>query len=273
MLYGKSQLGIVTLERNHDYSTALSIWDDTVEKNPGNYRAHNNRGNAYGNKGDLDKAIADYSQAIRLKPKYAKAWYNRGVAYRRKGDLDKAIDDYNQAIRIRPQYADAWYNRGVAYARKGDLDKAVADYSQAIRLDPEHAKAYNNRGNAYFNKGDLDKAIADYNQAVRSKPKFAEACNNLAFMLATHPEPQLRDGARAVRLAERACQLKNYKAPASLDTLAAAYAEAGQFDKAVETAEKAIQLARTAKNEKLAEDIQNRLDLYIAKRPYRTSVR
>ena len=97
----------------------------------------------------------------------------------------------------------------------------------------------------------------------------AKAYNSLAWIFATHQEAQVRNGAEAVRLAERACELTDYKAPPLLDTLAAAYAEAGQFDKAVETAEKAIQLVRTAKREEIATDIQNRLNLYKAKRPYR----
>ncbi len=167
----------------------------------------------------------------------------------------------------------ACYNRGTLYLKKGESDDAIADYNQAIRLDPKFAKAYTNRGVAHADKGELDKAIADYNQAIRFDPKFAKAYNNLAWIFATHPDPQIRDGAQAVRLAERACQLTNYKAPSLLDTLAAAYAEAGQFENAVKTAQKAVQLARAAKSKKLAKNIQSRLDLYKANRPYRTPAR
>ena len=95
--------------------------------------------------------------------------------------------------------------------------------------------------------------------------------DRLLWILATYEDGQLRDGAKAVRLAERACKLVNYEVPETLDTLAAAYAEAGQFDKAVETSEKAMQLALASGEKKLAKDIQSRLELYKAKRPYRES--
>ena len=121
--------------------------------------------------------------------------------------------------------------------------------------------------------GRAKEAAKHYRRALELHSDWPEVLNNLAWILATHEDPELRNGAEAIGLAERACELKNYKAPALLDTLAAAYAEAGQFGKAVETAEKAIELARAAKSEKLAQDIQSRLNLYKSKRPYRTSAR
>ena len=103
-------------------------------------------------KGDLDKAIADFTEAIRLDPKYAQAYYNRGYAYW-KGDFDKAIADFTEAIRLDPKYAKAYCSRGICLQDKGDYDKAIADYTEAIRLDPKYAKAYYNRGMAYVAEG------------------------------------------------------------------------------------------------------------------------
>ena len=111
--------------------------------------AYYSRGLAYYDKGDDDRAIADYNEAIRLDPKSAYAYSNRGLAYDHKGDLDRAIADYNEAIRLDPKYALAYFNRGNAYYQKGDDDRAIADYNEAIRLDPKYAFAYNNRGTAY----------------------------------------------------------------------------------------------------------------------------
>ena len=88
-------------------------------------------------------------KAIRLDPKDAIAYYNRGRAYANKGDHDKAIADYTEAIRLKPEVAEAYYDRGVAYANKGDYAKAIADSTEAIRLDPKYAWAYCNRGVAY----------------------------------------------------------------------------------------------------------------------------
>jgi tetratricopeptide (TPR) repeat protein len=122
--------------------------------------AYYSRGLAYYDKGDDDRAIAEFNEAIRLDPKFAYAYSSRGLAYDHKGDLGHADPDYNEAIRLDPKYAQAYFNRGNAYYQKGDDDRAIADYSEAIRLDPKYAYAYNNRGTAYDRKGDDDRAIA-----------------------------------------------------------------------------------------------------------------
>ena len=101
--------------------------------------AYNNRGNAWGDEGDLDKAIADYNEAIKLDPKNAYAYNNRGVAWRDKGDLNRAIADYTEAIRLDAKYATAYSNRGRANLYSGSLPKALADLNQASELDPENA--------------------------------------------------------------------------------------------------------------------------------------
>ena len=90
---------------------------------------------------------------IRLAPRDSLAYYGRGRAYGKKGDLDKAIADYTEAIRRDPKLVKAYNNRGVAYAKKGENDKAIADYTEAVRLNPQYAKAYNNRGAAYEKQG------------------------------------------------------------------------------------------------------------------------
>ena len=116
--------------------------------------AYYSRGLAYYDKGDDDRAIAEFNEAIRLDPKFAYAYSSRGLAYDHKGNLDRADPDYNEAIRLDPKYAQAYFNRGNAYYQKGDDDRAIADYSEAIRLDPKYAYAYNNRGTAYDRQGD-----------------------------------------------------------------------------------------------------------------------
>ena len=333
-------LGMLTVKRNNDYRSELSIWQDTTLKRPNNPRAYNQRGDAYrrtgdfeqairdfnealkldpsnsrtynhrgvayaakgdydrgiqdlntsielnpevadpynnrGNmyrlKGDYEQGIRDFDQAINLNPSHDLYYFNRGLAYRDKGNLGQAIGDFSTVIKLNPRFVHAYFNRGLAYQGKAELEKAIGDFSKAIELDSRFVQAYFNRGLVYQNKGDFEQAIGNFSKAIELNPRFVHACNNLGWILATHPEAQLRDGAEAVRLAERACALTGYKAPATLDTLAAAYAELGQFDKAVTTAEQAIQLARAAKSETLAKDIRSRLELYKAKRPHREQV-
>jgi tetratricopeptide (TPR) repeat protein len=135
-----------------------------------------NRANAYyDDKGDYDRAIADYAQVIRLDPKHAFAYSYRGSAYRHKGEYDRALADFDQAIKLDPKSVYAYNNRGNVYFLKGEYDRAIADYDQVIRLDPKHAAAYNNRGNAYFDKRDYDRAIADYDQTIRLDPLYTAA--------------------------------------------------------------------------------------------------
>jgi tetratricopeptide (TPR) repeat protein len=112
------------------------------------------RGDAYSNKGDHDRALADYNEAIRLDPKSALALSDRGVAYGNKGDYDRALADLNEAIRLDPKSAHAFRNRGVLYAHKGDNDRAIADFNETIRLDPNNALAFCNRGRAKRNIND-----------------------------------------------------------------------------------------------------------------------
>jgi tetratricopeptide (TPR) repeat protein len=135
----------------------------------------NFRGVAYKAKGDLDHAIADYTEAIQRDPNYAAAYNSRGIAYKAKGDVDKAIADYDQAIRLNPNSAPAFNNRGYAYFAKSSYDHAVTDFDEAVKLDPQYALAFNNRGYAYFMQKDYDRAISDYDQAIRLDPLPAVA--------------------------------------------------------------------------------------------------
>jgi tetratricopeptide (TPR) repeat protein len=127
--------------------------------------AFNNRGTAYSEKEDFDRAIADYNEAIRLNVNYANAFNNRGVAHKAKGSLDRALADYGEAIRLDPKHARAFNNRGLAYFDIKNYERAIADYDEAVRLDPGYANALHNRGDAYWAKGDVDRAFADYGRA------------------------------------------------------------------------------------------------------------
>jgi tetratricopeptide (TPR) repeat protein len=224
-----------------------------------------NRGVELHGKHEYDRAIADYNEALRLNPRAALIYYNRGNAWRDKRDYDRAIADYNEALRLNPRDDDAYVGRGVAWHDKRDYDRAIADYSEALRLNPRYALAYNRRGNAWRDKRDYDRAIADYNELLRLEPNHGGRHNDVAWMLATSTHDAMRNGKRAIELARRACELTGWKDAGAIDTLAAAYAEAGQFAEAVRWQEKALADANFAKNAKARE----RLALYRAGKPYR----
>jgi Flp pilus assembly protein TadD len=143
----------------------------------------------------------------------------------------------------------------------------VKHFLMAVQISPEHASAHNNLALAYKKLGRTREAIAEYREAIRLNPEQIEAINNLAWTLATDPNPEFRDGAQAVQLATRACELTRYQHPLALATIAAAYAESGHFDEAVSFAEQALQLAGTASP--LGVRIQAMLASFRGHQPYR----
>jgi tetratricopeptide (TPR) repeat protein len=179
--------------------------------------------------------------------------------------LKQAIADFDQAIRFDPKFAVALNNRGVAREQSGDLAGAEKDFTAAIKLDPKLADPYANRGNAFRGRGQYEQAIADFEKAVRLDPRNAAAHNNLAWLRATCPDEKYRDGKAAVEAAKQACELADWKNPDWLDTLAAAYAEAGDFEEAVKTQTLAIEQAPDAQRP----DLQARLALYKEQKPFR----
>jgi len=199
----------------------------------------------------------------------AEAHFNLAFALRDMGHDAEAIRHYEDALRIRPDYVDALNNLGLALARAGRFKEAIARYEEALRVQTDNAQVHNNLGNALRQTGRLTEALGHYQEALRVKPDSVSALTNLALIRATQGDPQFRNGEEAVRLAERVCALTGRENVGCLDTLAAAYAEARRFDDAVATAEQAVALARSAKQEALADEIVSRVALYRDRRPYR----
>jgi tetratricopeptide (TPR) repeat protein len=193
----------------------------------------------------------------------ASVHFNRGANQHASQELDKAIAHYNDAIRLDPAYASAYCARGLARFEKNDTDRAIADYTEAIRLDPKLPWPYNNRGNAWVARQEFARAIADYDEAIRLEPSFGAALNNRVRLWATCTDQKVRDGKLAVKSATQACELSDWKNPNDLETLAAAYAETGEFDQAVKTQSRAIALAKHYDRE---------LKLYHDKQPLRATV-
>lgn len=229
----------------------------------------NSRGISWREKGYDEMALVDFDEAIRLDPKNATAYTSRGNLHGDKGDNDKAIADYYAAIKLNPKLAPAYGNRGLSWLAKGDHDKALSDLNAAIRLDPKMMDAYNNRGFVWRAKGDVQRAIADFSQVIKLEPKFADAYDTLALIYATSANAKVRNGKRALELAQKACELTGWKNAYYLNTLAAAHAEAGDYQQAAEWQGKALALKAFSKAGEAA--ALERLNLYRAGKPFHES--
>lgn len=265
---------------NNQWDEAIVCYRKALDIQPGYADAHNNLGNALMAKGQLDEAIGQFQETLRLRPDSADARNNLGNALMAKGQLDAAISQLQEAIRRQPDNAITRYNLGLAYAGLGQWveaaaqfenavalqpyfpqarynlgrslaelrrwDEAIDHYQNCLALQPDFADAHNSIGLALVARGRWDEAALHYRKALALKPDDPAFKKNLAWLLATCPRADLRNGVQAVQLAQEAEMLHSTNQWDYLDTLAAAYAEAGQLSRAVETAKRALDVASKA---------------------------
>jgi tetratricopeptide (TPR) repeat protein len=158
-----------------DYDRAIQDYDQAIRINPNGVSGYYSRGSAYYKKGDYDRVIQDLNEAIRLSPKDTSLYDLRGESYKNKSDYDRAIQDFNEAIHLNPNFERAYFDCGNAYIDKDDYDRAIQEFDEAIRLNANDAHAYNSRGVAYERKGDYDRAIQNYNQAILLNSDYTSA--------------------------------------------------------------------------------------------------
>jgi tetratricopeptide (TPR) repeat protein len=241
----------------------------SLRLDPRNAGAYTCRGSIYHNTGRLDDALADLNYAILIAPKLVEAYVQRGHVHVKRKEYDDALADFDTAEQLATTRipgpaigrATVWMERenydlaidalgcamdfascrpaalctrGLARLLKGDLDQALTDADEAVRLLPDDAVAYNNRGAVYLKRGDYAAAQFDLQRAIRLSPKHPNAYKNLAWLQATCPDHSFRNGADAEANAMRAWQLAEGKFVVWLEILAAAHAEAGHFEKAVD---------------------------------------
>ena len=193
--------------------------------------------------------------------------FNLGLQLMGEQRYAEAIKAFSAAIELIPGDYQAYNSRGVAWALNGDFDKAIDDYNKALKIRPRYAEAYNNRGYARTQKGNLPAALDDHSRALEINPLFVDAYNNKAWILATTDDKQLRNSAEAIMLAQKAVELDPNVA--SLDTLAAAYAAAGNYEAAIETQQKAIQKLILADQTAEVPAYMTRLNAYRSQQPLR----
>jgi tetratricopeptide (TPR) repeat protein len=262
--YYNRGLAYAALKRN---DKAMDDVSKAIEIDAKHALAHRLRGDLEEEKAEHAKAIKDYTTVLEQDAKDYQARNRRGWAYVLIKQYELALKDFDEVIRVNPSYAYAYNNRSVVWREKKEYDKAIADCDQAIRLDAKFSWPHSNRAWIWQQKKEYAKAIADYEKAIEFDSKSARSINALAWLLATCPGAKLRNGQRAVDLAKRACELTSQKNATFLDTLAAAYAESGNFDEAVKVEQRALQFPEFAKQS--GEEARKRLALYEQRKPFR----
>jgi Flp pilus assembly protein TadD len=195
--------GQVTWERNQDYRTAVSIWSDTVQKRPNNYRAYNNLGESYAREGKFSEAVEPFREAIQLKENYPEAYRNLGTTLSNLGQAREAITMLKRSLELNPSDSLTHYNIGNAYLRINDLNNAVKHYQQAITINPSLAMAHGNLGLLLMSKGDLAGAELHLLALVELVPQAAEARTALAELRVAQGRID-----EAIRLYRQALQLQ-----------------------------------------------------------------
>jgi tetratricopeptide (TPR) repeat protein len=226
-------------------------------------------GNALAGLGRFDEAISNYTAVLRLNPTFAAAHLRIANALIQQGKPGEATPHFLGALRLDPRNAEAHCAFALSLAGQGKNAEALAEFSEALRLKPNEAQFHFHTAGLLEAERRPHEALEQYHEAVRLKPDSVFALNNLAWMLATHEDATIRNGAEAVKFAERACELTGRQEAFLMGTLAAAYAEAGRFSEAVGTAHKAIELATAAGQKELAATNQRLLELYQAGKTYR----
>ena len=241
---------------------ALAHFQRALGSRPELTEALNNLGRTLTDQGRAAQAVSPLRTAIQLKPDFADAHYHLGNAWSVLKKRPEALAEYQIALRLNPTNAWAHYKMGNVYLAEGNAEAAAEQYRAALSLDPNLAEAHYHLALVLLARKQVDQGIQQYRQAVRLKPDWVEALNNLAWLLATHADARFRSGGEALRLAQHAAELTRHEDAETLDTLAAAQAEAGNFPEAVATARRAIDLANRNSKTNLALAISNHLELY-----------
>jgi len=293
-------LSCLSFKQTSYWRDSISLMSHAAECTDNNIHAHDNLGDAYLKNGNVDEALTEYQISLNRRPGYAYAECNLGCALLNKGLPKEAILHFQKALSTNADYAVAHHNLGEALREQGLFDEAIAHLSRALELNPGLPKAETQLGAALLQKGDPTGALVHYERALRINPNFPEThnivgsillqqakerealtefqfalqadpsnftyANNTAWLLGAARDKSLRDGPIAIQLARKAVEQSGGQ-PAALRTLAAAYAQAGLYQEAIDTCDQAIKGAVSQGNTNLAETLRKDRSIYLRSTP------
>jgi protein O-mannosyl-transferase len=257
------------LLREGKETEGLKYYRRALELDPNQFEIYNNLGFTLLEMGRVREALPPLQKAAEMQPKSAAVQYNWSSALVQSGLTDEAIQHLQEAIDIDPTYAPAYSTLGYVLLQKGRPAESLNYLETALRIDPDFVSAHFNIANSLLQIGKPQEALSHLQKALDLVPNEPEALKNMAWIMATCPDAGIRNGVKAIELAERANQLTDDRNPIMLVTLAAAYAEAGRFSEAVTTAEKALVIANDSGNVALAEAARAHIALYRSGKPVR----
>lgn len=218
---------------------------------------------------ELDGAKNSFEQAIRYNPTDFRTHSDMASLAAQTGDFPRAAKALTDALTIKPDDVNTVRKMALVRMSQGQLPEAIKLFRQVVSTNPRDVAVIYNLANALRSVGEIQESLKLYRQVLEIDDRMILAANNLAWIQATHPDAQYRNGKEALRWATHICEITKYRQPDALDTLAAAQAESGDFDSAVKTAESAAELAKAAKNNQLEQAMHSRAELYREKKPYR----
>jgi tetratricopeptide (TPR) repeat protein len=264
-----NNLGLA-LARRAKLAEAILHYRKALEVNPGLSAVYNNLGAALAQSGQPGEAVEQFKKYVESSPDSVEGNTNLVRALLQAGRAPEAVSHLEGILRQHPNSASVHNSLGVALVWAQRREEAIVHFQRALEIDPSLMEARQNLGDALSaSPGRTAEAVAQWREVLRAAPNNVAVLNETALVLASDPDPAVRDGREAVDLAERAARLTGSREPVVLDTLAAAYAEVGRFQEAVETARRALALAESQGRQPLAGEIRARLALYEAGTPFR----
>lgn len=289
----------MALALDQQFDEALAALDQAIELSPDDPSAHLLRARVRLARSKPEEAVEDIDQVFTTRPATPDALLLRALAYQQLGKIERALTDIDEALDMQADFLPALRVRAVLLAGTGKIDEALADlekvreqqpddvetllqlgalyrnqknatqaielYDEALKIDPQNWIVLHSRGDALLSISKQAEALADYEAAIKLHDESPNLLNNLAWLLATAPDESLRDGKQSIELATKACELTEYKEAYILSTLAAAYAETGDFKSAIEWSTKAVEISP----DELKANIQKEVDSYKAGKPWR----
>ena len=246
----------------------IAAYTRVMQSDPKNPLRHDAVAMLYMQDGRLREAVDEFRQSLRLNNDSAPTHYNLGIVLSMLRRYPEAMREYEAAVKIDPAHAEAHNNLGAMLHVNGELDQAAVHYRRALELRPDNTEARANLGRLLMLQGKIGAAAGEFEQTIAIQPDAIPALTGLAWIRATSADASLRRPGQGLAMAERARQLSKGQDPQAYDALAAAYAALGVFEQAVTSARLGIQVAESAGQTLLADEMRARLQLYESRKPF-----